>query len=211
MNLQEERRDYVSGELDEKKLPSNPFKMFQDWLNTALNQNILDATAMSLATINSNGYPDSRIVLLKDYNVNGFTFFTNYFSKKGKAVEKNNKVSLHFFWAELEQQIRIQGTISKTSREISERYFKSRPVASQIAAIVSNQSSEIKSRKVLEDKYAELEQKPNTQLECPENWGGYIVKPVRFEFWQGRKSRLHDRVVYEQIKETSWNIKRLAP
>ena len=126
------------------------------------------------------------------------------------AIEKSNRVSLHFYWAELERQIRIKGTISKTSRETSEDYFKSRPIESQIAAIISKQSKEIESRDVLEEEYARLEKTSDKEIECPQNWGGYIVKPLRFEFWQGRKSRLHDRIVYEQ-DGSGWKIKRLAP
>lgn len=212
MNLNEERRDYEWGELIESNLPPLPFELFGNWLKTALEHKLIDATAMSLITADPYGFPSSRIVLLKDHNDEGFTFFTNYDSNKGTAIAQNNRVGLHFFWAKLERQIRITGRAEKTSRKVSEDYFLSRPTESQIAAIISEQSKSISSRQVLEEKYAILKGKVDNgeKLQCPESWGGYLVKPIQFEFWQGRSSRLHDRIVYECINK-QWHIKRLAP
>ena len=162
---------------------------------------------MSVSAIAEDGFPHSRIVLLKDFGDDGLTFFTNYNSLKGRSIAGNPAVSLLFFWPELERQIRIAGFAEKTSPEVSDRYFYSRPLNSQVAASVSEQSTKINSRKMLEDLF---ETKKNDSVSRPENWGGYIVKPVRFEFWQGRESRLHDRILFEKKGET-WQITRLAP
>ncbi len=166
---------------------------------------------MSIVTNGADGFPDSRIVLLKSYNNEGFVFFTNYNSQKGQAIAENPKVSLHFFWPELERQVRISGIAEKTSIEESEAYFHSRPFESQVAAAVSDQSAEVPSRVYLEEKFDALKKELNgTNPERPKNWGGYLVRPVKFEFWQGRENRLHDRIVYE-LKDEDWIIKRLAP
>lgn len=211
MHLEEIRRDYKHAELNEDNIHQNPLKQFTKWMDETLKANIQDATAMSLVSIGTDGFPQSRIVLLKDFGESGFTFFTNYNSEKGKAIEKNNKISLHFFWPELERQIRISGYAEKTDLETSKEYFHSRPQKSQVAASVSEQSSVVSSRQDLESRFNHLSQKLNGKNpEFPKSWGGYLVTPIKFEFWQGRESRLHDRIVYEKDAE-DWTSKRLAP
>ena len=210
MKLHEIRSEYKYAELNEKSISVNPFKQFEHWMNDTLNAKVNEPTAMSVATVGNDGYPDSRIVLLKDFSENGFTFFTNYNSNKGNSIAKNPRVGLHFFWPELERQIRITGIAVKTLDEVSDRYFYSRPVLSQVAAIVSNQSSKIPSREILQNLFDKEKEKSATDIKRPENWGGFMVKPIKFEFWQGRESRLHDRILYEKL-EDKWNISRLAP
>lgn len=211
MKLHSIRTEYKYAELTENSIDKNPLKQFDLWLNDAINAKVNEPTAMSVVTVGIDGFPDSRMVLLKDYNENGFTFFTNYNSQKGKAIEKNHAVGLHFFWPELERQIRISGFAEKTSTEISDQYFNSRPVLSQIAAIVSNQSSKIPSREFLQEQFENLKNKYKTENpERPDTWGGFVVKPVKFEYWQGRESRLHDRILYEN-ENKSWIISRLSP
>jgi len=211
MNLHAIRTDYKYAELTESSISKNPAIQFEHWLNDALKARVNEPTAMSVATFGTEGFPDSRIVLLKDFGENGFTFFTNYNSNKGKSLAKNPAVGLHFFWPELERQIRISGLAEKTTYEESDRYFRSRPVLSQIAAIVSNQSSKIDSRETLQNLFeSEKEKSSNSIIKRPENWGGFLVRPVKFEFWQGRESRLHDRILFEKDNE-NWIISRLAP
>jgi pyridoxamine 5'-phosphate oxidase len=211
MNLHSIRSEYKFAELTESSIEKNPFKQFEHWLNDALNAKVNEPTAMSVATLGVDGFPDSRIVLLKDFGLNGFTFFTNYNSNKGKSIAKNPAVGLHFFWPELERQIRILGFTEKTSDEISDNYFNSRPILSQIAAIVSSQSSIIESREILQNSFvSEIEKLGDDKIKRPDNWGGFLVKPVKFEFWQGRESRLHDRILFEKAEE-NWIISRLAP
>lgn len=205
------RREYKFAELTRKSIDKNPFKQFAIWLTDALNSKVSDATAMSAISIGTDGFPQSRIVLLKGYSESGFTFFTDYTSEKGKAIDKNPRVGIHFFWAELERQIRIYGYAEKTSISVSDSYFHSRPITSQIAAIISKQSEEIPNRQFLENRFFDLQDKLHGEIpERPESWGGYIVKPIKIEFWQGRESRLHDRILY--VKQgTEWITKRIAP
>jgi pyridoxamine 5'-phosphate oxidase len=211
MKLHSIRTEYKYAELTENSIVKNPMKQFEQWLNDAISAKVNEPTAMSVVTVGVDGFPDSRMVLLKDYNEDGFTFFTNYNSKKGVSIANNPAVGLHFFWPELERQIRISGLAEKTSSEISDRYFSSRPVLSQIAAIVSNQSSKIPSREFLQNQFEYLKNKIDViNLKRPENWGGFLVRPLKFEFWQGRESRLHDRILYEN-ENGSWMISRLAP
>ncbi len=211
MKLHSIRNEYKYAELSEISIAKSPFQQFEIWLNDALNSKVNEPTAMSVATCGTDGFPESRIVLLKDFDENGFTFFTNYISNKGASIAKNPAVSLHFFWPELERQIRISGYAEKTSDEISDRYFYSRPVSSQIAAISSTQSSKIPSREFLNTQFETNKEKARTEnIIRPENWGGYVVTPVKFEFWQGRESRLHDRILYEK-NNNNWLISRLAP
>ncbi len=211
MKLDSIRRDYKYAELSKEGAGNDPHDFFDRWLGEAINAGLNDATSMSLATLGTDGFPQSRIVLLKNHNVEGFTFFTNYLSHKGQEILNHPKVALHFFWAELERQVRITGTASKTTTDISEKYFHSRPVDSQIAAAVSDQSSEVPSRHYLEKKFDEMKsQLSGKNPERPQHWGGFIVKPIQFEFWQGRENRLHDRLVYERLGD-SWTVKRLAP
>lgn len=208
MKLHSVRKDYKLSVLDKSSVSKNPLIQFEKWLGDAFKAKVPEPTAMSIATISPEGFPESRIVLLKDYNKNGFTFFTNYNSSKGKSIAKNPAVSLHFFWPELERQIRITGLVEKTATEISDKYFLSRPLLSQVAAVVSKQSSKIKSRADLQKLFDE---KVKTDaIQRPQNWGGYIVRPIKYEFWQGRESRLHDRILFEMAND-NWIISRLAP
>jgi pyridoxamine 5'-phosphate oxidase len=211
MKLDSIRTEYKFAELSENSIDKNPLKQFEHWLNDALKAKVNEPTAMSLTTLGTDGFPDSRIVLLKDFDETGFTFFTNYTSNKGNSIAKNPAVGLHFFWPELERQIRILGFAEKTTSEISDNYFYSRPVLSQIAAVVSNQSNKIPSREFLQARFEnEIEKTPGEIIKRPKNWGGFTVTPVKFEFWQGRESRLHDRVLFEKSGE-NWVISRLAP
>jgi pyridoxamine 5'-phosphate oxidase len=211
MKLDTIRNEYKLSELTKKNVDSNPFRQFENWLKVALDSKEKEPTAMSLSTIGTDGFPHSRIVLLKFFNENGFVFFTNYSSEKGRSIEKNPAVGLHFFWPLLERQIRISGKAEKTSQKISEKYFAERPLESQIAAWASEQSKEISSREYLEKRFVEYRKVfENNAPGLPSFWGGYNVVPQKFEFWQGRASRLHDRILYEKNEET-WSIKRLAP
>ena len=211
MKLDTIRREYRYAALTKQSVAASPIDQFKGWLNDAQSANVNDFSAMSLITAETGGFPQSRIVLLKDISADGFTFFTNYDSQKGKAIEKNNKVGLHFFWPELERQLRINGVAEKVSREASVQYFKSRPLESKIAACASAQSATLTSRSKLEEQFNSLQNAlQGNHPECPENWGGYLVRPVKMEFWQGRESRLHDRIVYELV-ENDWKIKRLSP
>jgi len=211
-NLANYRRVYSKGQLLESEIPENPMELFEDWFEEieAIVKTI-EVNAMTISTIGPNGFPKNRVVLLKEFSNEGFIFYTNYTSEKGKSLEKNPKICLSFFWPETERQVIIQGIVEKSSKEKAEEYFKSRPRGSQLGAWVSNQSSEISSREVLEKCLRELEiQYKDIEIPKPEFWGGYLVRPVNFEFWQGRPNRLHDRIFYEK-ESTNWIIKRLAP
>lgn len=211
MQLDSIRKEYKYAGLSEENLQADPIKQFENWLNDALNAMVNEPTAMSVSTFGTDGFPQTRIVLLKGFDKTGFRFFTNYNSDKGKAIQQNNAVSLHFFWPELERQIRISGYAEKTSGEISDNYFFSRPLLSQIAAVVSEQSKKIASREILENQFNQLKNSlKENAAERPANWGGFLVKPIKIEFWQGRENRLHDRILYEKSAE-KWNISRLAP
>lgn len=206
------RNEYAKAELDEKTIDVNPFHQFDKWFTEAVASEILEPNAMVVSTVNPEGVPSQRTVLLKDANKEGFTFYTNYGSKKGQQLYKNPCISLLFPWYELERQIIITGKAQKVSQEISARYFHTRPRASQLGAWASDQSSEITDRSVLEEKLKLLEDRfLNKEIPLPENWGGYLVIPDSFEFWQGRKSRLHDRIFYEDEMEGTWKISRLSP
>jgi len=211
MKLESLRREYKFAELSRNSVDEAPLKQLENWITDALAASAKEATAMSVVTINAEGFPQARIVLLKKIDENGITFFTNYTSCKGKSIDRNNKVGLHFFWPELERQVRISGFATKTAKELSDSYFDSRPRASRIAAIISNQSEEIPSREFLENRFYDLQNElQDKKPKRPDSWGGYIVKPIKLEFWQGRESRLHDRILYER-NDARWKIKRLAP
>ncbi len=205
------RRDYKLQSLNETDVATNPIDQFTSWWDEAIASNIDEVNAMILATATPSGKPSARIVLLKGYNENGFTFFTNYNSHKGKEIEANPYASLVFFWKELERQIRIEGFIEKTSAAESDAYFNSRPIGSKIGAWSSPQSSVISNRRILEENEQTYKATFGNNVTRPPHWGGYILKPNLIEFWQGRSSRLHDRLQYTLQHNGSWLIERLAP
>jgi len=206
------RKEYLLSTLDEKTINKNPIEQFKKWMNESLECSVLEPTAMTLSTVSKQGRPTSRVVLLKEIDGNNFVFYTNLQSSKGKEMLENPYCCLNFFWPELERQVRIEGKAKVIADEKSNVYFKSRPRESQIGAWVSNQSSKIADRLTLENKFKETEKKFHAQSEInkPEQWGGFEVSPFKIEFWQGRQSRLHDRILFTQVNK-SWEICRLAP
>ncbi len=211
VDIQAIRTDYGKASLDVQSVDKNPLHQFKHWLNDAITAKVLEPNAMNLITIALSGFPTSRIVLLRDVKESGFTFFSNYQSEKGREIEKENRVGLNFFWPELERQVRVAGLVTKLSASESDLYFASRPRKSQIGAWASNQSEPIKSREILELKELEFEAKYlGVDVPRPPHWGGYVVVPEELEFWQGRPSRLHDRLKYT-LTNGSWEITRLSP
>lgn len=212
-DLSNKRQVYKKDELLEANLPENPMELFRNWYNEAdSNAMISEANAMSISTIEENFRPRSRMVLLKKFTWEGFIFYTNYNSRKGKAITENNEVCLHFFWHQLEKQIIISGKAEKIAQNLSDGYFSERPRGSQLGAIVSPQSQVIPNRDFLEEKLGELEKSTEgKELQRPDFWGGFIAKPYQIEFWQGRPNRLHDRILYTLQDDFSWKIERLAP
>ncbi|MET3536455.1 pyridoxamine 5'-phosphate oxidase [Chryseobacterium limigenitum] len=211
-NLHDQRKVYEKSQLIESEIKQNPIEQFRDWfLEASENPNISEANAMAVSTVEADGCPRTRMVLLKAYTFEGFIFYTNYDSRKGKAIEKNHKACLHFFWPNLERQIIIKADLEKIAENLSDGYFHSRPKGSQLGAAVSPQSQIIPNREFLEEKLKSLEKEfENTEVPRPENWGGYIAKPYEIEFWQGRPNRLHDRIIYT-LDDLDWKISRLAP
>ena len=210
-NLADMRRDYSLKELSETTIDRDPFAQFSAWMHEALESVVIEPTAMTVSTVDESGRPSSRVVLLKGFDAKGFVFFTNYESKKATDLESNPNISLHFFWPDLERQIIISGSVEKTSREESEKYFASRPVKSRIGAWASKQSGALANREELENLFEAVRERFDGQeIPCPPFWGGFRTTARRFEFWQGRRSRLHDRIVYESING-DWNILRLSP
>ncbi len=211
-NLSEYRRNYSKLELLESNISSDPFIQFKNWFEEMeIADPNFEVNAMTISNIGLDDFPKSRIVLLKEYSEEGFTFYTNYGSEKSKALADNPNVCLSFFWPELERQVIIKGKAERASEENAIAYFNSRPRESQLGAWASHQSSEIASREVLDKTLKELSLEFQGQpVPKPDFWGGFLVKPVSFEFWQGRPNRLHDRILYTQ-ERNEWNIKRLAP
>jgi pyridoxamine 5'-phosphate oxidase len=206
------RKDYKLQTLTEKEVSADPFQQFGQWWQEAIHSNLEEVNAMTLATASADGMPDARIVLLKGFDHNGFVFFTNYHSAKGQELLENPRASLVFFWAALERQVRISGLVSLTTEKVSNDYFNSRPEGSRIGALASPQSEVIESREWLEENESRLKKElSGKMIPRPSHWGGYLVKPARIEFWQGRPSRLHDRILYTLQGNGHWTIERLAP
>lgn len=209
--LANRRREYSQSELSKKSVASDPFEQFDKWLNEALASDLPEPTAMTLSTVAADGRPSSRVVLLKGFDKNGFVFFTNYQSRKGRELDANPVAAVNFFWPELERQVNVSGAVTKISGEESDEYFASRPYTSRIGAWASNQSEPIESRTEIMKRAAVMAAKhPLGHVPRPPHWGGFRLAPDRFEFWQGRPSRLHDRIVYA-LSESGWMLSRLSP
>lgn len=207
------RQDYQAGFLEIDSVDKNPIQQFTNWFDEAIANKIMEPNAMSLATATKEGKPSCRILLLKDIMPDGFVFYTNYESRKGKELDENPIGAMTFLWLQMERQVRIEGKIEKVSRADAEIYFKSRPRGSQVGAWSSPQSQKIEDRSFLENKVSEIELQysGSENLPMPPFWGGYILKPKYMEFWQGRSSRLHDRICYELNQNDQWDIFRIAP
>lgn len=212
-DLGDYRKSYEKSALVEDSISDNPIQLFQTWFYEVENSDGVDEpNAMTVSTVGLDGFPKSRVVLLKKYTHEGFIFYTNYNSEKGKAINENPNLCLSFFWANFERQVIIKGVAEKLPENLSDGYFESRPEGSKLGALVSNQSTVIDSRAVLEDKLAKLEKEYNgKEIERPKHWGGYLVRPLSIEFWQGRPNRLHDRIRYTLTSEFDWKMERLAP
>ena len=205
------RQDYTIGELLESSASPAPWELFSSWFEIARNAKILEPNAMILSTVTQNGQPTSRVVLLKDFDQSGLVFFTNYLSQKGEQLAHNPRASILFWWEPLQRQIRIEGEVVKIDEEESDTYFQSRPFGSRLGAWVSEQSQTIVDRTVLEKRQSEFEKKfAEGNVPRPDHWGGYRLTPNKFEFWQGRSNRLHDRLLY-QLQQNAWTRARLAP
>jgi pyridoxamine 5'-phosphate oxidase len=206
------RKNYSKKKLSEKKVSKDPVKQFEKWWKEARAAKIIEPNAMTLATASAEALPSARIVLLKGVSEKGFVFFTNYDSYKGRQLAENPRACLVFLWKELERQVRITGLVNKLTAAESDAYFNSRPKASQLGAITSPQSQVINSREWLDEQYRSLKKKTKKErIERPPHWGGFIVRPVVVEFWQGRPSRLHDRIQYSLEDDGAWRVERLAP
>ncbi|MER3374198.1 MAG: pyridoxamine 5'-phosphate oxidase [Allomuricauda sp.] len=212
-NLGNYRKSYEKSSLTEDTIKENPLEQFQKWFyEVEITDGVDETNAMTISTIGLDGFPKNRVVLLKKYTHEGFIFYTNYNSEKGRAIAKNPAVCLSFFWPNMERQVIIKGTAEKVAENLSDGYFESRPVGSQLGAVVSNQSEVIGSREVLEKELEALEKQfEGKPIERPKHWGGYLVRPISMEFWQGRPNRLHDRIRYTLQEDYDWKIERLAP
>jgi pyridoxamine 5'-phosphate oxidase len=204
------RKDYKLTSLGKRDLAADPFTQFKKWLDEAIAAEVPEPTAMNLATVGENARPSSRIVLLKGIDEKGFVFFTNYDSRKGRELAQSQWAALTFHWVELERQVRIEGHVEKVDTKTSDDYFNSRPLASRIGAIASAQSEKVESREALEKRFAEIEAQYGENPPRPAHWGGYVIVPEMVEFWQGRRSRLHDRLVFQR-QFAGWHIERLSP
>jgi pyridoxamine 5'-phosphate oxidase len=210
--LKEIRKEYSRAVLDEDSCGTEPLSFLERWLKEALEGGLAEPNAMVVSTVDRSGSPSARAVLLKQLTPEGLVFYTNYGSRKAREIEGNSAVAATFVWPELERQVRVQGRVRKIERSQTESYFRSRPRGSQLAALVSHQSERLSSRKELEERYAMLEkQYQNSEVPCPENWGGFLIMPTLVEFWQGRESRLHDRIVFELSGGNIWERRRLWP
>jgi len=206
------RNEYFSQVLTETEIDKDPIKQFARWWKDATEANVTEVNAMTLATASADGMPSARIMLLKGFSERGFIFFTNYNSHKGLQLSENPRACLVFFWKEMERQVRITGILEKLNGKENDDYFHSRPFASQVGAVTSPQSQVIESRQWLDDRYKNLlDQLKDSTVQRPEHWGGFVVRPVIIEFWQGRPGRLHDRIQYSLSDNGSWKIERLAP
>ena len=210
--IQDLRKEYSSAPFNLEDADANPLVQFEVWLEDAIKAEMPEPNAMTLATINPDGFPSARVVLLKAIEPKGFVFYSNYLSEKGLSMDKNPNVALVFLWLGIQRQVRIEGLVSKVDPQTSKNYFKTRPRGSQIGAVASPQSTPI-DRASLEEAFMELNQKygPEDDIPMPNHWGGYLVEPKRVEFWQGRRSRLHDRINYILNQEGIWEKRRLAP
>jgi pyridoxamine 5'-phosphate oxidase len=211
-DLSDYRKSYDKNELIETNIPEDPISLFQKWFHEVDESSDQETNAMTVSTVGLDGFPKARVVLLKRYNEDGFVFYTNYESEKGKAIDANPHICLSFFWHTHERQVIIKGLAEKVAPNVSDGYFESRPDGSKLGAIVSNQSEVIESRSVLENRLQKLEAEyEGKEILRPQFWGGFIVKPVSVEFWQGRPNRLHDRIRYQLQEDFNWKIERLAP
>lgn len=205
------RKDYARGSLDETSVDADPIRQFDAWFKQALDARLPEPNTMTLATVDARGYPSARIVLIKGVDERGFVFFTNYESRKGLDLAANPHASLLFYWIELERQVRVEGTVVKTNAEDSDAYFHSRPLGSRIGAWASEQSRTIESRALLEAREKSFSERFGENPPRPPHWGGYRLVPETIEFWQGRPSRLHDRILYTRLSAGGWRISRLSP
>jgi pyridoxamine 5'-phosphate oxidase len=211
MDLSDVRREYMRQGLNKKSVGTDPLKQLEKWINEADEAGCPEHTTMTVATASADGQPSMRVVLLKYLKPEGLVFFTNYRSHKGKDLAVNSKIAAHFFWPELERQVKVEGMVHKADAETSDTYFKSRPFESKISSVMSHQSTEVVSRQELERMWCDEKKKwEGKEIERPDYWGGYLIKPTRVEFWQGREHRLHDRIVF--IKHFhKWNVVRFSP
>lgn len=211
MSIADLRKDYRRATLGEAEVDPDPTVQFATWFRQAMEAGIPEANAMSVATVGADGRPSSRILLIKDFSREGFTWFTNYRSRKGQDLEAHPYAALLFHWVELERQVRIEGRVEKLAEAQSDAYFQSRPLGSRLGALASDQSETIASRDLLEQRFAQAEASHGDQPVRPPHWGGYRLIPDRIEFWQGRPSRLHDRIVYTRQQDGAWVRERLQP
>jgi pyridoxamine 5'-phosphate oxidase len=212
MKIANIRKEYEWSGLSEVDVDADPIRQFEKWLRQALAANLPEPNAMTLATATADGQPSARMVLLKHFDASGFTFFTNYDSRKGRELTANPRAALLFFWPELQRQVRIEGTVERVSAAESDAYFHSRPLGSRVGACASQQSEIISNRGVLEERVRELMQRhPDGEVPRPPHWGGYRVLPLAIEFWQGRPDRLHDRLRYQRTDPDGWRLERLSP